>query len=114
MGGLSEMKCEACRGDVAPLNLDQINAQLKDLPGWALRKPEGTDQLIRVFTFKDFSEALRFTLRIGELAEAEDHHPTITTEWGKVTLIWWTHKINGLHLNDFIMAAKSEQLYNAS
>jgi pterin-4a-carbinolamine dehydratase len=68
--------------------------------------------LQRVFKFKNFAQALDFTNKVGDLAEAEDHHPALTTEWGKVTINWWTHKIRGLHRNDFIMAAKTDGLYS--
>ena len=71
----------------------------------------GVRRLERVFAFKDFAQALAFTNQVGELAEAEGHHPAILTEWGRVTVTWWTHKINGLHRNDFIMAAKTEAVY---
>ena len=64
----------------------------------------------RTFKFKDFAEALSFTNKIGRIAEEEAHHPLILTEWGKVTVTWWTHKIKGLHHNDFIMAAKTDLL----
>jgi 4a-hydroxytetrahydrobiopterin dehydratase len=63
-----------------------------------------------VFTFNDFAGALAFTNRVGALAEAEGHHPAILTEWGKVTVTWWTHAISGLHRNDFIAAAKTDAL----
>jgi 4a-hydroxytetrahydrobiopterin dehydratase len=75
-----------------------------------LVQQEGIDKLERVFTFKDFAEALAFTNRVGALAEAEVHHPAILTEWGRVTVTLWTHKIRGLHRNDFIMAAKVDSL----
>jgi 4a-hydroxytetrahydrobiopterin dehydratase len=67
---------------------------------------------VRCYKFENFKEALVFTNHIGELAEAQQHHPEILTEWGKVTISWWTHKINGLHRNDFIMAAKTEDIAN--
>ena len=72
---------------------------------------DGELRLERVFTFKDFNQAVAFTNRVAEIANEEDHHPAILTEWGKVTITWWTHKIRGLSLNDFIMAAKTDQLY---
>jgi 4a-hydroxytetrahydrobiopterin dehydratase len=62
----------------------------------------------------DFIKAMDFTNRAAQLANEEDHHPAILTEWGKVTVTWWTHKIKGLHQNDFIMAAKTDQLYGKS
>ena len=69
------------------------------------------DHLERVFQFPDFAQALAFTNRVGALAEEEGHHPALLTEWGKVTVAWWTHAIGGLHRNDFIMAAKTDQIY---
>jgi 4a-hydroxytetrahydrobiopterin dehydratase len=66
-----------------------------------------------VFRFKNFRQALEFTNKIGDIAEQEGHHPVIVTEWGRVKVSWWTHKIQGLHQNDFIMAAKTDELYSA-
>jgi 4a-hydroxytetrahydrobiopterin dehydratase len=83
---------------------------MQQLPDWQIRNQDGVDQLTRAFVFKNFSQALEFTNRVGELAEAEGHHPAILTEWGRVTVSWWTHKIGGLHRNDFIMAAKTDRL----
>jgi 4a-hydroxytetrahydrobiopterin dehydratase len=83
---------------------------MQHLPDWQIRNQDGVDQLTRAFVFKNFSQALEFTNRVGELAEAEGHHPAILTEWGRVTVSWWTHKIGGLHRNDFIMAAKTDRL----
>ena len=71
----------------------------------------GVRRLQREFDFKNFPEALAFTNRVGELAEEEGHHPLLKTEWGKVTVQWWTHAIGGLHRNDFIMAAKTSDAY---
>ena len=64
-----------------------------------------------MFRFDDFAKALAFTNALGQLAEEEDHHPALLTEWGRVTVTWWTHKIRGLHRNDFVMAAKADELY---
>ncbi len=74
-------------------------------------KREGIERLERVFKFRNFAEALAFSNKVGEIAEEEDHHPAILTEWGRVTVTWWTHKIKGLHRNDFIMAAKTDRVY---
>jgi 4a-hydroxytetrahydrobiopterin dehydratase len=71
---------------------------------------DGVMQLERRFGFPDFAEALAFTNRVGEAAEAEGHHPRLVTEWGSVVVTWWTHKIGGLHRNDFVMAAKTDRL----
>ena len=81
------------------------------VPDWQIVEVDNVKMLERVFKFKNFSEALRFTNKVGEIAEAEGHHPSIITDWGRVTVKWWTHKIRGLHRNDFIMAAKTDQLY---
>ena len=71
---------------------------------------EGIERLERVFEFPDFAQAIAFTNRVGEIAEAEGHHPAILTEWGSVTVTWWTHKIRGLHKNDLVMAARTDEL----
>jgi 4a-hydroxytetrahydrobiopterin dehydratase len=74
---------------------------------------DGIKRLERTFKFKNFVQALEFTNQVGGLAEEEGHHPALLTEWGRVTVTWWTHKIKGLHRNDFIMAAKTDKQYNA-
>ena len=81
------------------------------VPEWQIIERDGVKQLERVFQFPDFVQALAFTNRVGAIAEAEGHHPALLTEWGKVTVTWWTHKIKGLHRNDFIMAAKTDEVY---
>lgn len=79
-------------------------------PDWQLLEHDGIARLERVFLFPSFADALAFTKRVGALAEEEGHHPALLTEWGRVTVTWWTHKIRGLHRNDFIMAAKTDAL----
>ncbi len=83
---------------------------LKDLDGWKIITRGKEPRLEKTFKFNDFQQALDFTTRIGALANEADHHPAILTEWGKVTVDWWTHKIKGLHRNDFIMAARTDQV----
>lgn len=107
---LSESKCVACRGDEPPLPDGEIAALKPQVPEWTVIERDGIKRLERVFKLKNFAEALALTNKIGEIAEAEDHHPLIVTEWGRVTVVWWTHKIKGLHRNDFIMAAKTDEL----
>ncbi len=107
---LREEHCVPCRGGVPPLSEAEILALQPQVPGWQVVEREGVKRLERVFTFPNFQQALAFTNRVGELAEAEDHHPAILTEWGKVTVTWWTHAIRGLHRNDFVMAAKTDAL----
>ncbi len=82
------------------------------IPDWQVKEVSGEPRLERVFKFKDFAQALAFTDKVGAIAAQEDHHPLLITEWGKVTVDWWTHKIGGLHKNDFIMAAKTDELYS--
>lgn len=107
---LTEMSCVRPDGD-SKLSEEKIESLRKQVPGWDLEEEDGIPQLQRTFEFKNFAQALSFTNKVGELAEREDHHPSILTEWGKVTVTFWTHKVNGLHLNDFIAAAKTDQIY---
>ncbi len=110
MTSLSQMKCVACRGDEPPLTEAQAYQFMPQIPEWQIKEMDGEKRLERVFKFKNFADALAFTDKIGKIAEQEDHHPQLITEWGKVTVAWWTHLIKGLHKNDFIMAAKTDQL----
>jgi 4a-hydroxytetrahydrobiopterin dehydratase len=113
MEPLTEQKCVACRAD-APTVTDTEIAELRpEIPDWELVEVDGIKRLRRVFSFDDFAQALAFTTKVGELAEAEGHHPALLTEWGRTTVTWWTHKIKGLHRNDFIMAAKTDELAGA-
>lgn len=88
--------------------IPELKAQI---PEWAVIEIDGIKRIERKFKFKNFKEALEFTNRVGELAEAEDHHPALLTEWGSVTVTWWTHSVGGLHRNDFIMAARTDEIY---
>lgn len=112
MSNLVGMKCVACRKGEPTVTESEIAELHPQVPEWQVLEREGVKRLERVFKFDDFAEALAFTNRVGEIAEAEGHHPSLLTEWGKVTVSWWTHKIRGLHRNDFIMAAKTNQLYS--
>ena len=111
MSKLSEMKCRACRGDEPTLTDDDIAELRPQVPEWQVVEREDIKRLERVFKFGNFAQALAFTNKVGERAEEEGHHPALLTEWGKVTVSWWTHKIGGLHQNDFIMAARTGELY---
>ena len=83
---------------------------VRDVPEWNVVERDGIRRLERVFPFPDFATALTFTNRVGALAESEGHHPALLTEWGRVTVTWWTHAIGGLHRNDFVMAARTDGL----
>jgi len=111
MSELATMVCTACRGDEPPLSRAEIEEYHRQVPDWQVERLEGVDQLTRLFRFTNFAEALEFTNQVGALAEEQGHHPSILTEWGRVTLRWWTHKIRGLHRNDITMAGKSEDAY---
>ena len=113
MQTLSGMRCEACQPGAPQVTEAEMRELLPQIPDWRVVEEGGVPRLTRTFTFPDFASALAFTNRVGEVAESEQHHPLITTEWGKVTVQWWTHKIGGLHRNDFIMAAKTDAVYDA-
>jgi 4a-hydroxytetrahydrobiopterin dehydratase len=110
MTALKDMKCIPCRGGEPPLTGQQINELKPQILDWTVREVDGVQRLERIFKFRNFSEAVEFTNRVAAIAEADDHHPLIITQWGSVAVQWWTHKIKGLHRNDFIMASKTDGL----
>ena len=112
MTELLEQKCVPCTGSLPPATAEEIDRYKSQVPDWDLITEDGELHLQRVYKFPDFASALAFTNRIGEIAEAQGHHPALLTEWGKVTVTWWTHAIKALHHNDFIMAAKSDAVMN--
>ncbi len=107
---LNGMECEACRAGAPPVSNKAAFEYLTQIPEWMIVEERGVPRIERTFEFPDFAGAIAFTCKVGELAEQNGHHPALLTEWGKVTVQWWTHKIGGLHLNDFIMAAKTDRL----
>jgi 4a-hydroxytetrahydrobiopterin dehydratase len=113
MEELKEMHCEACRAGAPTVTADEMEQLLPEIPEWQVEVEDGVPRLSRIFTFPDFAAALAFTNRVGGIAEEEQHHPALLTEWGRVTVRWWTHKIRGLHRNDFIMAAKTDDAFAA-
>jgi 4a-hydroxytetrahydrobiopterin dehydratase len=110
MTNLATGKCVACRAGEPTLTDAEIEDLLLHVQQWQVKEVDGMKRLEKVFKFKNFVQALEFTNKVGAAAEEENHHPLIITEWGRVTLNWWSHKIKGLHKNDFIMAAKINQL----
>ena len=102
--------CIACRRDAPRVTEEEMADMLPLIPDWQIEEYNGVPRLVRTFRTPDFRDALALTQVIGDLAESEGHHPMLLTEWGKVTIYWWTHKIRGLHRNDFIMAAKTDAL----
>ncbi|MGE5377892.1 MAG: 4a-hydroxytetrahydrobiopterin dehydratase [Bacteroidota bacterium] len=110
MTDLHQMNCVTPhKGDPA-LSEGEIDTLRTRVPEWQIREVDGEKRLERVFKFKNFAEALEFTNKVGLIAEEQDHHPMLITEYGRVTVNWWTHVTGGLHQNDFIMAAKTDKL----
>ncbi|NEQ23453.1 MAG: 4a-hydroxytetrahydrobiopterin dehydratase [Microcoleus sp. SIO2G3] len=110
MARITQQKCDACTKDSPPVTKEEIAELKPQIPNWNIIEPEGELRLERTYKFQDFKTALAFTNRVGEAAEEQGHHPALLTEYGKVTVTWWTHAISGLHKNDFIMAARTDEL----
>ena len=110
MSDLIKQKCVACRADAPRVTDDELPKLLKEIPDWQPITTASELKLNKVFNFENYAEAVSFTNKVAELAEEEDHHPAILLEWGRVEVTWWTHKIGGLHKNDFIAAAKTDLL----
>lgn len=110
MTTLAKQLCEPCSKNAQPLSQTEAKERLKSLIQWQIVEHDGIMKLSRCFTFRDFANALAFTQRVGEIAEQAGHHPVIVTEWGKATVTWWSHAIKGLHLNDFILAARTDEV----
>ena len=107
---LTNQTCVACRRDAPRVTNEEMAALLPEIPDWELQDHGSVPRLVRTYRVPTFRDAVSLTNAIANLAEAEGHHPALLTEWGKVTVSWWTHKIRGLHRNDFIMAAKTDAL----
>ena len=103
-------ECEACRPDAQKLTGEEITRYIHALPTWEVVTIDGVSQLHRMYKVGNFAEALAFTNRVGELAETIGHHPQLVTEWGRVTVKWWSHKIKGLHELDFALAKRCDSL----
>jgi 4a-hydroxytetrahydrobiopterin dehydratase len=112
MVDLKSQECVPCRGDEPPVTTAEMKEYLPQIAEWKVVEIDGIPRLERQYKFKNFRKALDFTNKVGEIAEEQDHHPILITEWGKVKVTWWTHAIKGLHRNDFIMAAKTDEIYS--
>jgi 4a-hydroxytetrahydrobiopterin dehydratase len=110
MSPLVQSQCVPCRGGVPTLTDAEIDALRPEVPEWEVVEVDGIRRLRREFRLRDFREALDFAVRVGEMAEREQHHPDLHVAWGKVVVETWTHKIKGLHRNDFVLAAKTDAL----
>jgi 4a-hydroxytetrahydrobiopterin dehydratase len=106
---LAASSCEACRIDAPLVSDDEASILINEIEGWDVID-DGVKKLKKEFSFSNYSDSVDFSNKVADIAEKEDHHPQIILEWGKVTVIWWSHKIKGLHKNDFICAAKTNNL----
>ena len=109
MSDLASSACEACRIDAPTVSNNEASMLIKEIEGWDLIN-DGIKKLKKEFSFSNYSDSVDFSNKVADMAEKEDHHPQIILEWGKVTVIWWSHKIKGLHKNDFICAAKTNKI----
>lgn len=109
MTDLAKKQCVPCQGGTPPLSKQETDKLLGELDGWEIRKAH---HLCKDYDLPDFKSALDLVNRIGDVAEAEGHHPDVFLSYGKVGIELWTHKIDGLTESDFIMAAKIDQFAN--
>ena len=110
MSDLAVSSCEACKIDAPIVSDDEASVLIKEIEGWEL-VDKGVKKLKKEFTFSNYRDSVDFSNKVADMADQEDHHPQIILEWGKVTVAWWSHKIKGLHKNDFICAAKTNNIY---
>lgn len=108
---LDKHNCERVRKQDLQASEEEIKRWLDQVDDWSIEQVNQAQRLTKSFSFKNFAQALHFANKVGEIAEAQDHHPMLVVEWGKITVSWWTHVIHGLHKNDFIMAAKTDVLF---
>ena len=111
---LSKSSCEACKVDAHVLTDKQIEDLITQIPSWVVHEEDSIKRLICSFAFSNYEDSVNFTNKVAKLAEEEDHHTEIVLEWGTVTVSWWSHKINGLHMNDFICASKTDNIYKSN
>jgi 4a-hydroxytetrahydrobiopterin dehydratase len=111
MESLSTLHCTPCDASQPQLTLNEINELLLKCPGWQLVNEVGINQLTQTFLTKNYTRSMLFTNSVATLADTVNHHPKMIVEYGSVTVVWWSHNIKGLHKNDFIMAAKTSELF---
>ena len=117
MKNVSDLKsgvCVPCEQGGEPMDATQISKYAPQVSQWELVDKENIAKLMHKFKFRNFAQAISFADKVGALAEKNGHHPKLVVEWGRVTVYWWTHAVGGLHRNDFIMAAKTDELYISS
>lgn len=113
MDDLIDSTCVPCRGGEPALTDSEIAALRPQVPSWSVVTRDGIPRIERTYQFPDFVKAMAFAVAVGELAEREGHHPDLHIGWGRVTVETWTHAIRGLHRNDFVLAAKTDQIFSA-
>ena len=111
MSALSTQTCEACSASATQLTPEEIQSLLPEVSGWEIISDSNIQKLSRTFKTKNYAESMSFTNAVAELAEAVNHHPLLIVEYASVTVVWWSHTIQGLHKNDFIMASKTSALF---
>ena len=109
---LNNQKCQPCSGNTPKMRINDVLDNLDKINNWKLN--DDNEMIFKKFSFKNYKMTLDFINKIGKISEEEGHHPLLTTEWGRVTVQWWTHKIRNLHQNDFIMSSKTDDIFNAS
>ena len=106
-------ECNFAKSGLIKLTHKEAEKLSKQIPAWILLEEQSVMKLKRDYNFNDFVGALAFTNQLGKLAEDQNHHPQMLIEWGRVTLTWWSHNLKGLHRNDYIMAAKTDLLFQS-
>ena len=107
---LLHLDCNSDYSNAEKMDAETIETHLALVSGWELVSSTNESRIVRTFSCQNFKKAIELASKIGAEADRQDHHPSILVEWGKCTVTWWTHALGGLHLNDFIMAKKSEKL----
>jgi 4a-hydroxytetrahydrobiopterin dehydratase len=105
---LLHKKCVPCEGNTPPLKIQEVQALIQQVPGWSLG--EDGRSIHRTFTFKEYVEGILFVNEVARIADSEGHHPDLVVTYGKVHVSFTTHAVQGLTLNDFVMATKTNQI----
>ncbi|MDC0173189.1 4a-hydroxytetrahydrobiopterin dehydratase [Gammaproteobacteria bacterium] len=109
---LSKQHIVATPKGASTLSIDEKTEYMSQLPGWQMISVDTIEQLYKSYPFKSFNAAMAFANKISIIAEQCDHHPRLSIEWAKLSVYWWSHSIGGLHINDLVMAAKTDEIYN--
>ena len=107
---MEDEKCDSCRLDAQEITKEELDFMLSSLKEWVVFEDNEVKKIKRVYKFKDFVSAIKFSNKVGDLAENYNHHPAILTEWGKVTITWWSHGIEGLTIKDLDLAGGCDNL----